>query len=263
MFHSHALSRLARPVCGFALIALLALSGCGDSDDNPVNPGGGGSTSTAFTGMATSGTQSGKLTVSVGTTSLAPRWGSRAGAAVVTATGVIVINGSTYNLTGTYDNTTDSLTLSGGGYTFVGSYETVGVPQPSLVGTWAGPGGQSGEFVCPVGTATSIKVYLGTFHSTASPPDSGMFSFAVIDTLLAGFAHPDGATFGVFFRGSVGPSGNPRPISINYDGGGYTLFAPGVLNTTTNTVSGTYTFTDVSGGGADDDAGHYSGELHP
>jgi hypothetical protein len=258
MFDTRVLSRLARPVCGFALIALLALAGCGDDDDNPVNPGG-GSTSTSFTGMAMSGTNSGKLTVSVGSTSLAAQWGNRTPAVVINATGVLVINGSTVNLTGTYDNAADSLTLSGGGYTFVGTYETVGVPRPSLVGTWTGPGGATGEFVCPVGSAATVKVYLGQFYSTTSPPNSGVFSMVVIDTLLAGFAHPDGAEGGVFFEGTVAASGGVRPVTIDYDGDGYTLLAPGFIEA--DSLHGTYTFTDVAGGGADDDAGTYLGGL--
>ncbi len=269
MFASRSLARFSHPV--FALIlagalGFLALAGC--SDDKTTNPPGGTPGTSSFIGIFTSGDQSGKLTVNVSTASLAGRWGgNRAARATITATGTASLGSTDYALTGTYDTGTDGLTLAGSGFTFGGQYEAGTHGRPNINGVWFGPGGAAdhGEFLCFKGSAATVKAYCGVYHSTASS-DSGRFSFSVADSVLTGVAHTAGDTTltgGIYFEGTVTGSGNPRTIDIDYDAGAFTLFAPGTVDTTTGHLSGTYTFTDVIGGGTDDDAGTYVGDLCP
>ena len=271
MFGTSRRTRFAHPALALVLIAaigVLALAGC-SSDDNPANPGGGTPSTSSFVGMFESGVQSGKLTVTVNTATPARRWGGHlAPGAAVTATGTATIGTTSYPLTGTYDTGSNGFTLAGSGYTFGGQYEAGTHGRPNINGLWFGPGGSDdrGNFVCYQGTGISVKAYCGVYRSIPSAPDSGSFSFAVIDTFLVGYAHSSSdttLTAGIIYEGKVTGSVNPRTITINYDGGAYILFAPGTLDTLSGIVGGTYTATDVAGGGADDDNGTYSGAVCP
>ncbi len=263
MFRS---ANLALAVSLAGAIGVLILAGCSSDNSNPVNPGGGSTSS--FTGMFASGTQSGKLTVTVNTTSPAGRGiMKRAGKVSVTASGTAVIGASTIPLTGTYDTSLHQIDLIGGGYVFSGDYDASTHGRASLSGAWQGPGGGSdtGEFICYLGNANTVRVYCGIYHSTVTPPDSGTFSFGLTDTILVGFSHAGGAGAGsgILFEGRTPSSGNPRAININYRvPATYVLFAPGQLDTTgADAVTGTYSFTDSLGGGAGNDAGTYAGTL--
>jgi hypothetical protein len=262
-------SHLALALVLAGAVGVLALGGC-SSNDNPANPGGGTPGTSSFVGMFASGVQSGKLTVTVNTASLARRWGGHlAPRATVTATGTATIGTTSYPLTGTYDTGSNGIALAGGGYTFGGQFEAGTHGRPNLNGLWFGPGGSDdrGNFVCYQGAAINVKAYCGVYRSIPAAPDSGSFSFAVVDTFLVGFAHSaadTSLTAGLVYEGKVTGSGNPRTITINYTAAGqYTLLAPGTLDTLSGAVGGTYTFTDIANGGAGDDNGTYSGAVCP
>jgi hypothetical protein len=160
-----------------AVAALLAFIGCSDDDKAPTAPGGGGTpTTTSFTGILSDGLSSGKLTVTVNTTTLAGHRPVRgllgAANAPVTATGVAKVGGVTTNMTGTYDPDTDSLYLAGGGWTIAGLLSTDGT-ESQIEGTVTGPGG-TGFFICANLPNRTINIYTGKYWNQASRQPAGM-----------------------------------------------------------------------------------------
>jgi hypothetical protein len=246
-----------------AILGLIALAGCSDNN-NPANPGGGGASTSSFTGIFSSPAQSGKLSVTINTTSLAGRGIiKRAGRGIVTCSGTADFGASAINVAGTYDTSIDGFTLTGGGYTFDGTYQ-IAQGKPTLQGFWDGPGGSGGDFTCYIGNNTTVTVYCGRYHSNAADGDSmGNWTFGVVDTLLAGYAFGDSsnANSGIFFEGKVSATGNPRIININYSPSQYTLVAPGTIDTTgVDAVNGAFTLTPTVGSGV---SGTYTGSLCP
>lgn len=109
----------SRMLPAFAL-SLLLIAGCGkDEPANPVNPGnGGGSTSTQLTGSFLNSSETGLLTVDIETTNLAPSFQTVVRDTAVTATAVASTEtGTAVVLSGTYKPGSDSLELSGQGWT--------------------------------------------------------------------------------------------------------------------------------------------------
>src|SRR6266852_5486751 len=97
-----------------ALAALLALAtwfGCSKDDKkNPLSTGGGGATSTSFSGWLANGSQSGKVALTVNKASLAGRPYAGAGVATVTASGTLQFSGTAViALTGTFDDQSGDL----------------------------------------------------------------------------------------------------------------------------------------------------------
>ncbi|HEY7727221.1 MAG TPA: hypothetical protein VID50_02085, partial [Candidatus Eisenbacteria bacterium] len=112
-------------------VAIQLLAGCGDDKKNPASPpGGGGVQSSSFVGIFTNGTESGKISITINTTSLSGRFRvSRAGAGSVDASATLSPSGGgTVGLTGTYDDATNMLNLFDGTYTFDGEYDPTNDP---------------------------------------------------------------------------------------------------------------------------------------
>ena len=268
MHGARAISRnanLIRAICLAGILGLIALAGCSD-DNNPANPGGAGGTTSTFSGIFSGGTASGRLNVTVNTTSLAGRGIiKRAGRGLVTATGTVDLGASTITLIGSYDSSSDKFVLAGAGYDFEGQYEANTYGRANINGFWEGPGGEGGSFVCYLGNVSNVTVYCGRYHSNATDSDStGNWTFGVLDTLLAGYAFGDSANYpnGIAFAGKVSASGNPRTITINYAPGNYTLSALGTIDTTgVDLVNGTFTITATVGPGGM--TGTYTGSLCP
>ena len=245
-------------------LGLIALAGCSDSN-NPTNPGTGGASTSSFTGIFSGPAQSGKLTVTINTTSLAGRGIiKRAGRGIVTCSGTADLGASTITLAGAYDTSIDGFSMAGGGYTFDGSYEAGTFGKANLNGFWDGPGGTGGDFVCYIGNNATVTVYCGRYHSNAADGDSmGNWTFGVVDTLLAGYAFGDSSTAsdGIVFQGKVSASGNPRVITINYNPSQYTLVSTGAIDTTgVDAVNGAFTLTPTVGTTV---SGTYTGSLCP
>jgi len=264
MYRARAMFRIPNLILALSVAAisgLIALAGCSD-DNNPASPPGGGSSAT-FSGLFSSPTQSGKLNISINTTSLAGRGiVKRAGRATVTCTGTIDLGASNVTLSGTYDTNSNQFVIAGGGYSFDGFYYPASYGRANLTGTWDGPGGTGGDFICYLGNSVTVSAYCGRYHSNAADGDSmGNWTFGVVDTLLAGYAFGDssGTSGGVLIIGKIS-TGNPHVITINYNPGNYTLVAPGTIDTTgVDTVNGTFTLTDNAG----TVAGTYTGSLCP
>ena len=245
-----------------AIIALAAFAGCGN-DDNPAAPGGGtpAPTTTTFSGvMIGTGSENGTITVTVATTSLA---GGLAGAPV-TASGTVNPTGSaTVPLTGTYDAATDSLHLSGGGYTLEGEYDDnpSGDAFKSIAGGYTGPNG-NGFFAAVLQGAAQVRLFVGTFENQTTTI-SGKWDMVVADTLAGCIAFPDGGTIDdvVPMVGRAGNTGTSRAITLAGGSGTLTVTASGTWNTTTDSVSGTWNSNDTSG--PTTDTGTWAGEERP
>ena len=139
----------------FLTVALGTLIWTGCSEDDKSSPPPGGATSSSFTGVFSNGTENGSMSVTIASTTLAPKRpvrsivspASRSPRAVVTAIGTLKkVGGGTVALTGTYNDVSDSLNLAnaGAGYTFGGEYDTTGTFD-AISGGYTGPGG-SGFF---------------------------------------------------------------------------------------------------------------------
>lgn len=224
-----------------ATATLLAVFGCGSDDKNPVDPGGGVTPSTSFTGTLASGTVSGTLGITINSTSLA-RGIHGAPAIVVTASGTLKIaGGGAISLTGSYDTELDTLYLAGGGYLIRGAYYPSDVP-PTFNGTWAGPGG-SGFWGCILGGASAVKVFCGSF--TATSGGYGNLNMVVYaDTAVVGLAQPYDSDTPLFFAGTVSrnetsPGIKTITLSGTDDQGGV-LTATGELTVATNMATGTW-----------------------
>ncbi len=148
--------------------------------------------STTVVGVIASASESGVLTVTIATGSLGllPRAGSlfafftavtpayASATASVNATATLVIQGgATIALTGTYDTGTHTLSISGGGYTFTGTYSN-GV----LSGTFTNPTGGTGGFTGQSGSSGSVVAYCGTFTDIAPVTTSGYWNITVNTT---------------------------------------------------------------------------------
>jgi len=254
-----------------SLVVGMALwNGCSD-DDEGENPGGGGSNNTSFVGVFSNGDENGSMNVTVNTTALAPKSpfaplrpasfsrANHAAEAVVTASGVLrIVGGGTVNLTGTYNNVSDSLALNGGGYAFTGEHDTTGV-YDSMTGQYTGPNGP-GFFAALTGL-TGASSYCGTFATSGSTGLTGSWDFISANGQIRGAGFPiSGDPIG--FEGTIATTGTSRAINAGAGQPGvYTLTVTGTLNTSTNVVSGTWTYDDLVG--TSDDTGTWTGQLCP
>ena len=219
------------------IVSFSVLVGCNNNyKSSGGGGGGGGATTSSFAGWLANGSESGLLTVTISKAGLTrPRPGSLSPAASVTATGSLVLTGTTTGIAmpGTFDDETGELHLTGGGYTVDGLYD-VGPPS-NLSGIYRGPNG-AGQFSCESGAASSAQVYGGSYLSDASG-DGGTFLMAVRGTAIHGVATADGDSMGLPFAGTLaGTAITIQAPSFN----GYTMHGTGTLNTTTHHVSGRY-----------------------
>lgn len=152
--------------CGMVLVMAAACGG-GGSATTPTTPTPTPSTptpSTTFQGtIAGRNGQTGTLTITVqatvSMTSLRPL-------AVAQATGTVrPAGGSATTVTGTFDDTARTLTVSGGGYAFSGSIGSSG----ALSGTYPGPNNVNGGFSSLYATGGTVTAYCGTLTSTEGP----------------------------------------------------------------------------------------------
>ena len=229
------------------LVLLAFVAGCGSDDggtNNPVVPGG-DRISTQLIGTFANGSEAGSIFLSIATANLAPAIRSPAVRdSPVAATGELNPGrGGVVTLRGTYERGTDSLHLSGGGYTFEGFYSRASVP-PIVGGAYAGPFG-AGSFGCFPGTGATVKVFCGEFRAGTSTV--GHWNFAIAGTSLMGFEAPNGDNPTVGFSGTVESTGTFRDLTFSGSGADGLLYGAGTWNTATDEVTGTWTTDDGSG----------------
>ena len=228
-----------------AAVAALLTGGCG-SDSKTTAPTIPAPGSTTFVGILTNTAETGRLTVVISTASLAaPIRVGRAGllpppraAAAVGATGTLDLGGTPLQLTGAYNQASDSLNLAGGGYTLEGKVDLSG-PRPSLKGAYGGPHG-TGGFGCARGTYATVQFYCGTYQNESTTMH-GFFHFTVSDTTLVGIAFPDGDDTGTPFGGFLREAGDSLDVSIEVlVEGDYHMTGSGKLAKETHEVNGTW-----------------------
>jgi hypothetical protein len=185
---------------GFLAVGLsLGALACSDSGGSS---GGGGGGHTTWAGLVegSDGVESGSLGIAVLTTSPSVV-GAGNGIALapgdVTAAAVYNRNAptqATVNLSGTYNPADNTLTVSGSGYTFTGTFDG----QSRLDGTFTGPT-TNGTFVSLEG-AELAEAFCGTY----SGGDSGTWSFIVQGTALRGQAQSTTEGSPLSLQGVVG-----------------------------------------------------------
>lgn len=258
-------------LCFAAVLSLSFVVGCGDDESPPANPGGGGVTTSAFTGWLANSVENGSLAITINAAGLAGRIGvPNAPQAAVTASGTLTLSGAApITLTGTFDDETGDVALAdtiGLGYALAGFY--VPAPPSNIFGSYTGPNG-SGSFDCLSGGSSSATVMCGIWTSgVLTDIDgnflSGTFTFTIREGAIEGVVYVPGNTppaDAITFTGSVSGTGTSRPVTATAEFPNvYRLAANGTLDTTTNEITdGTYLFDDLTGGNPDDTGTWQSG----
>src|SRR5215467_8339842 len=150
------------------ILGMLVMTGCGSSSSSTAPSANVGTFHGTFTG---SGGQVGTLTVTTTGVAAIERPVQRfavieraraaffpvVSAAVSTATGSAqVMGGSTTSLSGTYDSSSQALSLTGGGFSFTGNITSDGI-----AGTYTSSS-DSGSFSALSSTAGAVTTYCGT-----------------------------------------------------------------------------------------------------
>lgn len=205
-------------VCVAMAAGVAACSGGDDDDDgssgNPPEIGAGSTVAGPFTGATNSGNISATV-ASAFADAFAP----------IGITGTMTLtNGSSLTLTGSIDDATHAILLSGsnasGSYSFNGSSA-----DGRITGTWTGPA-DGGSFSLVNTTGDTAQLFCGTF--TIPAVASGTFEMAVTADFLAGIAR-DSEGGGAYLEGTR--SGDSLEFDVITD--------DGVQATGTGTVSGT------------------------
>ncbi len=168
--------------CVLACLTAIGTAGC-SSSDSPASsssssgtsgtPAGAGTTyKGTFTGAGNDG---GAISVTVAAPTTTTKTVHILAVQQVTGT-VKVSGGAAVTVTGTFDDVTKQLTITGGGYSFTGTATTAGV-----TGTYTGPKG-AGNFTVLAGA--SATPYCGSFSGDAT----GVWNFVVNDANLSGSA---------------------------------------------------------------------------
>jgi hypothetical protein len=192
-------------------------------------------TATSFQGTiaGNDGVQSGTLAVTVQTTvasTAAPIAQAQSAPekqqATYSASGTLSVSGGgNVTLSGTYDSTTNTVTASGGGYSFTGS-----IASGAYTGTYTGPSATSGGFASLQGSKNSVTAYCGTATATTTNGTrngvwnlqvsaSGALNGSGTPGLCGGSGGNDGAFSGTVTNGSVsGSSASGNTFSATVTG---------------------------------------------
>jgi hypothetical protein len=212
------------------LVALVGILAACSSSDEPA--GGSGSTTTLSGSLAATDGRTGSLTLTgqapSASVTAAPTAVSASVRAIVTLTGTVSLSdGTTATLTGTWDNVTGALSVTGGGFTFSGT-----LLNGALSGSFTGPS-ITGVFSLRVATtATGADVYCGTFTGrtpedhpsggTGLGPDNGTWNLVVGASTVDVIVLTD--------------DGSPLVLGGTRSGSTVTITIPG--GTATGTISG-------------------------
>ena len=234
-----------------AIVTILATSwyACGgsgsSSNSSPTSPSGSTTSATMFEGtIAGSGGQIGAFSVTIQTALAASSLASIRAAGLrikqedsfTQVSGTLNVAGAAgVALGGSYDSSTNNVSLSGGGFTLTGT-----ISGAVLSGAYTGPS-SSGEFSALNSTQTSVTAYCGTFS------DGGTFTMQVsANGTVSGVAGPSTGQAGDTFAGQLNginlsfsdPSGNTTGTGIIQNG---------IVNGTLGGAHGAGTFTGSTG----------------
>lgn len=256
-FRNHLLRRhLIRWFLVPATVTFLAVAGCDDDDDD--DDGTPAPTQTTMSGGLAGGTtETGTMAVTILSGTLAPRFPNQAaptslvrpaGAVVVAAAGTIDLEGigGQIAISGSYNTDTDSLFMSGGGYTLEGMRTNVGAGQ-AIEGIYTGPNG-SGAFYLLAGAGVPLQSYCGTYTS-GTLADSGFVAVTVRSSSITGLSISELDPGDIIrWNGTITGTGTARDIEIedplNPQGA---PLAEGTWDTSLDTMTGTYGFAGDTG----------------
>lgn len=186
----------AKTVFTCVVVGLLGITGCSSDGSSPSSSSSSSSGSTTSSSSSGGTTNPGTSTTYKGTFAGAGGDGGAIEVTVASATAgkqsihILTVNqvsgtlhlsaGGSVTITGTFDDATKTLSITGGGYSFTGTATSDGV-----TGTYSGPKG-TGTFSV-FASATAVP-YCGTFSGGAQ----GVWNFVVNDTKLSGSAVTDG-----------------------------------------------------------------------
>ncbi len=213
------------------LVVLVGLLAACSSSDEPGG-GGNGTTTTLSGSLAATDGRTGSLTLTgqVPSASIVawPTAVSASVMAIITLTGTVSLSdGTTATLTGTWDNVTGALSVTGGGFTFSGT-----LANGTLNGSFTGPS-ITGVFSLRASTTdTDVAVYCGTYTGrtpedhpsggTGLGPDNGTWN------LMVGTSSVDVIV--------LSDDGSPLVLGGTRSGNTVTITVPG--GTATGTISG-------------------------
>ena len=247
-----------------AFLCIAGLQGCSDDDDdNPLAPGPSPSPSPSpspgtsqFTGVFAGSGDGGNMSLTIATGSLASaRPSGTLGANQVTASGLVHVeeSSSSINVTGTYDDVTKALQLSGGGYTFAGQYDAT---SSSVYGTYTGLHG-AGSFRCAAGPPVGAE-FCGVFESTANPGTFGRWNIVISGDQVHGVGSVLGGSSFTFVGTATSLGGTLRAITVEHQiAVDRTLTVDGQIDIHLGTdMDGTY---EIENNGAPEDTGNWNG----
>jgi hypothetical protein len=209
------------------VVSMFLLTSC-KKDDNPVTPPPTAThASGTYVGMIAGGSESGVLTLSLSSSAAMK---STANLAIINISGTLKIGGSTITLSGTYNTSNDSLYVSGGGYSFAGTYSN-----GFLMGAYTGPNGSGGFSTQSSSGSDTVKVYLGQSVSQVEGHSNSTLNIVVKGSALIGLAVGTGDTTPL--TGTV--SGNTLTISIAFNELS-AIVATGTFNADHSSASGSY-----------------------
>jgi len=208
-------------------VSCLSVNGCKD-DSNPTGAGGG---PTTYTGVMAGAGVSGSISFIISTPKRSYT-STMAEGDTLEVTGSLKLNGgATITLTGYYDVETGELSLTGGGYTFFG-FEDEG----NISGTFAYSWG-SGLFKAEQGSSSTVSTYCGSYQDNSPGTGSGFFNMTISGTSILLIMSPSDGS-GYFWAEGTLTGGTD--IVIFSPGNPSVPWATGTLNTSNNTMSGTY-----------------------
>ncbi len=206
------------------IVVAFGVSGCSSDTSSTTSSTSGGTSGTPTGGTQYKGTFAGKGEGGAIDVNVANNGGTSTKdihpLTTFTVTGTIKITGgATAQITGTFDDATGTLTITGGGYTFTGKLSANGIS-----GTYSGPNGSGAFSVLSGGTS---KNYCGTYGVGTSTTGAGVWNFTINGSTLVGS-----------FSGTDGQAG---PLSGTVTGDKVDINAGGAKGTVSgDTASGTY-----------------------
>lgn len=209
-------------------VALVLVGGCSSSTDGTGSSSGtSGAPATggpAFRGTLTGKGESGIVDVTLPSgakvASVNPLAGEPAGSTVIAT--INLGNGKTFSLTGTWDDATKTLSITGGGYSLTGT-----LSGSTLSGTYSGPNG-AGSFALQASVSGAVNVYCGTYMGTGGGGTWNLVQGG--DNKLSGSYTPTAGGSGLLTGTLTGSA-----IALNVSSGGA---ANGTISG--DTINGTY-----------------------
>ena len=180
------------------LFVAIIISGC-KKDDNPATPPVTVTGATTYIGTLASPTETGFITLvfSASVSKQVP-YSVQSAESTVSVSGYIKIAGDSILLSGTYNSVTDSLFVTGGGYTFQGK-----LSGGHITGGYTGPNGPGSFSASPSTSEGSVKVYCGTYQETSPTTTAhGRFNLVVTGSVVSGITD-DGTQLGGAVNGNT------------------------------------------------------------